>query len=130
MAVIASSPFFVKATIKIGTDDYSGHFQGFEIVSNSTTAEVTDISGKVYKFAGPSSQTLNVGVIQDWTATGLAKKMYTDEGTAAVITIETVQGKWTVNVTLVAPTIGGQVNTVGVAQVSLPVTGKAVWAAA
>lgn len=124
MAVVASSPFFVQATIKVGTDEYTGHFQGFSLDTEPVTAEITDVGGTTYKFNGKSKYTLNVGVIQDWTATGLARKMYEDEGDPATITIETDQAIVTANVKLVAPSFGGQYGAVGVSQVALGVTGK------
>lgn len=124
MPVIASSPFFVKATIKVDDDTYTGHFDGFELTSTPVTAEITDVGGTNYSFAGDSKHALQVGIIQDWTATGLARKMYDEAGAPAVVTIETAQATVVCNVALVAPSFGGKYGAVGVSQVTLPVTGK------
>lgn len=124
MPVIASSPFFVKATVKVDDDEYTGHFDGFELTSTPVTAEVTDVGGTTHQFAGDSKHALQVGIIQDWTATGLARKMYENAGTPATITIETAQAVVVCQAALVAPSFGGKYGTVGVSQVTLPVTGK------
>lgn len=120
MAEIPASLRLITATISIGTDAYTEHIQDFQYTPASTTVEVTDVGGKVHKFAGESGWTLTLNVFQDFTTTGLARKMLDDEGSKVDITIVDGPTTWTSEVTLVAPAIGGATKAVGVSSLALP----------
>lgn len=122
MATINANIRLVTATISIGSDDYSAHIQDFSIDPTPVTAEVTDVTGKVVRLAGQSGWNVTLNVFQDFTATGLARKMFNDEGTSAVLKIVDGPTTWTSTVTLVAPKIGGATKAVGVSPVVLPST--------
>lgn len=126
MPVIAANLRLITATISVGTDDYSAHIQDYAIIPTSVTAEVTDVTGKVTRLAGQSGFNVQLNVFQDFSATGLARKMFNDEGTNVVLKIVDGPTTWTQTVTLVAPQIGGATKAVGVSAVTLPVVGKPV----
>lgn len=120
MAKIAANLRLITATVSVGADDYSAHIADYNFTPSSAASEVTDVTGKVNRFAGESGWTLNLNVFQDFTATGLARKMLTDEGTKVTIKIADGPTTWTSEVTLVAPQIGGATKQVGVSALALP----------
>lgn len=122
MAVINANIRLVTATISIGTDDYSAHIQDFSYDPTPVVSEVTDVTGKVVRIAGASGWNVTLNVFQDFSATGLARKMFTDEGTSVVLKIVDGPTTWTSTVSLVAPKIGGATKAVGVSTVVLPST--------
>ncbi|WP_341941730.1 hypothetical protein [Microbacterium sp. LWH10-1.2] len=126
MAAIAANIRIVTATISIGTDDYTAHIQDYSIDPTPVTAEFTDVSGKTTRLAGQSAWNVTLNVAQDFGATGLARKMFTDEGSNVVLKIVDGPTTWTQTVTLVAPKIGGATKAVGVSTVVLPCTGRPV----
>lgn len=110
----------ITAQIKIGEEVYTSHIQDFNYVPTATASEVTDVGGEVHKFAGESGWALVLNVFQDFTATGLARKMLSEEGSKVEFTIIDGPVTWNSEVTLVAPNIGGATKAVGVSQVTLP----------
>lgn len=120
--MVAANLRLITATITVDGEAYSSHIQDFEYLPNTTASEVTDVSGTVHKFAGESGWVLNLNVFQDFTATGLARKMLTDQGQKVDIVIVDGPVTWTSEVALVAPRIGGATKAVGVSQVALPST--------
>jgi hypothetical protein len=120
MATIPANLRLITATIKVGADDYTAHIQDFQYVPNASTVEVTDVSGKVSKFSGEAGWDLTLNVFQDFTTTGLARKMFNDEGDQFEIVIVDGPNTYTSTVTLVAPAIGGATKAVGVSSVTLP----------
>jgi hypothetical protein len=130
MAVINANLRLTTATIKVGADDYTAHIQDFQYVPSAVTSEVTDVSGKVTKFAGAAGWDLNLNVFQDFTSTGLARKMLTDEGNTAVMVIVDGPTTYTSTVTLVAPAIGGATKQQNVSSVTLPSTKPVLTASA
>lgn len=119
----------IKATFKVGTDEYTEHLTSWEFSPNTPILSVTDISGKVSKIAPSESDwTLNLGLIQDYTSSGLAKYMYANAGTTAAVSIVDGPATWTSTVTLIPPSIGGAGATIGASTVALPAS-KPVWAA-
>ncbi len=126
MANIAYNPRLVTASISIGTDEYTAHIQDFSIDPTPVVVEKTDVSGKVIRLAGQAGWNVTLNVFQDFTATGLARKMFTDEGTNVVLKIVDGPTTWTQTVTLVAPKIGGVTKDIGVSTVVLPCVTKPV----
>ncbi|WP_096359431.1 hypothetical protein [Microbacterium sp. TPU 3598] len=122
MAEIPANLRLVTATIKIGADSYTEHIQDFSYDPTTVAVEVTDVSGKVHKFAGESGYTLTLNVFQDFTATGFARKCLDDEGEDVEITVVDGPTTWTSTITLVAPKIGGATKAVGVSTIAFPST--------
>lgn len=122
MAAIAANIRLISATISIGADDYTAHIQDYSYDPTPVVSEFTDVSGKVTRLSGASGWNLTLNVAQDFGATGLARKMFNDEGMTVVMKVADGPTTWTSSVTLVAPKIGGATKTVGVSQVVLPST--------
>lgn len=120
MAEIPANLRLITATVTVGTDSYTEHIQDYNFAPTAVTSEVTDVGGVVHKFAGESGYVLNLNVFQDFTATGLARKAFDDEGETAEVVIVDGPVTWTTTVTWVAPTIGGATKAVGVTPLALP----------
>nr|WP_315266024.1 hypothetical protein [Microbacterium lemovicicum] len=122
MAVIPANIRLVTATVSIGADDYSAHIQDFSYDPSPVISEVTDVTGKVVRLSGASGWNVTLNVFQDFTTTGLARKMFNDEGTSVTLKIVDGPTTYTSTVTLVAPQIGGPTKAVAVSSVTLPST--------
>jgi hypothetical protein len=120
MAEIPANLRLITATITVGTSSYTEHIQDFTYAPTPVTVEVTDVGGEVHKLAGESGWNLTLNVFQDFTTTGLARKMLDDEGDKVSIVIVDGPVTWTSDVSLVAPTIGGATKSVGVSQIVMP----------
>lgn len=120
MAKIPAALRLIAATIKVGDDEYTEHFQDYSYDPTSTTVEFTDVSGTVHKFAGESGWTLTLNVAQDFTATGFARKCLEQEGEKVDITVVDGPSTFTSEITLVAPKIGGATKAVGVSTIVFP----------
>ena len=120
MAEIPANLRLITATVTIGTSSYTEHIQDFEFNPTSTAVEVTDVSGKVHKFAGESGWTCTLNVFQDFTSTGLARKMLDAEGEKAEIIIVDGPVTWESEISFVAPKIGGATKAVGVSPIVMP----------
>ncbi|GMM94757.1 hypothetical protein [Microbacterium sp. MTN4-26] len=120
MPEIASNPVLNKATFTVGSNSYTSHILSYEWVPNAPTQEVTDIGGTVHRFAGQAGWTLNLGLFQDWTDTGLATMFFEDEGEEATVTVETAQASFAATITVVAPSIGGAAAQISQSSISLP----------
>lgn len=110
----------IKATIKVGSEDFTTHFSTYKFVPTPVTTEFTDVSGTVHKLAGESGWALTLGVRQDFSTTGFARKCFDSEGEKVSITVEDGPVIWTSDITLVAPEIGGDPKTVGISTISFP----------
>lgn len=111
----------IKATFKVGTDEYTEHLTSWEFSPNTPIQSLTDISGKVHKIAPDESDwTLNLGLTQDFSATGLALFMFQNQGVSAAVTIVDGPATWASTVTFVPPSIGGAGATIGASTVALP----------
>jgi len=122
MAIVNPNLRLLSATVLIGADTYTGHVQDAKWSPSTATTEVTDISGKITKFAGLAGFELTLTLFQDYSPTGLARKFFDQEGTTAVIKVIEGAVTWTATITLVAPEIGGTPNTVGTTTVVCPST--------
>jgi hypothetical protein len=130
MATIAANLRPITATVTVDDDDYTAHIQDFVFNPTTPTSEVTDVSGKVTKFAGEAGYDLVLNVFQDFGTTGLARKMHNDQGEKVEIVIEDGPQTYTAEVTLVAISIGGANKQVGVSSVTLPSSKPVITASA
>lgn len=118
----------ITATVSIGADSYSAHIQDFKYTPSPVLSSVTDVTGLVTEFVGESAWKLDLNVFQDFSVTGLARKMLDDEGEKVTLSIVDGPDTWTSEVKLVAPQIGGATKQVGVSPLSLPST-RPAWTA-
>lgn len=110
----------VTATITVDGEDYTTHIQDFSHDPTTTAVEVTDVSGKVHKFAGEAGWATTLNIFQDFTLTGFARKCLTEQGAKVPLVIVDGPVTWTNEITLVAPKIGGATKAVGVSTMVFP----------
>lgn len=128
MAEVPVALRLITATVSIGADSYSAHIQDYKYSPSPVLSSVTDVTGRVTEFVGESAWKLDLNVFQDFSATGLARKMLDGEGTKVSLTVVDGPDTWTSDVKLVAPQIGGATKQVGLSPLSLPST-RPEWAA-
>lgn len=131
MAVVTNKTFMNKSSITIGADEYTNAFRDPALTPTTPEVAVLDASGTQVPLVGKSTWVFSATMYQDWTATGLAKAWYTNEGNEATIklVLPGTQGAWTFKVILKAPAIGGATNAAAEAAISMPVLGTPVWSA-
>ena len=138
MPVIATTPFvLVDAVMTVGTDDYQTSISSvlFEPTSSTITWQgLTPASA--FSGVGSPSWTCKIAYAQDWkTANSLAQYLLTNSGQNKVAVFKP-QGSttgapiFTATLMIVPGPIGGDVNTVQVAEVTLGVVGVPVKTAA
>jgi len=130
MAVIGGSPFKITdATLMLGADNYEALISSAELVPTSTSSTFKAIDGSNYTFAGKSAWVLNITFAQDWVTPGsLSNKLFADEGITVNAVVTPLDGGpgFSVDVTLVAPNVGGAADADAVSSVTLGVNGKPV----
>lgn len=133
MSVIAIEPIILEdAEFLVEEDDYTGHVSRVELVPTRTQVAWSSLSpASSMTKAGRPTWVANVDGAQDWkTPASLARYLFAHEGEVKTITFKPKRGTgepaWTVSAQLVAPSVGGAVNTVPVFSVALPVQGQPV----
>ena len=129
MPVIEVKPIVLRdCLLTIAADDYAKHVSG--VTFNPTTGQVT-WNGLTpdSAFAFPTSTTWGgqLDYAQDWeTADSLSMYLYEHEGELVTMLFEPVKGGlgWEVDVYIAPGAIGGQVNAVATASVTLGVVGR------
>ncbi|MGW9345959.1 hypothetical protein ACWGR3_30930 [Streptomyces albidoflavus] len=111
-----------KITFTLGEDTYTSQVGRAEYVPTPVSTEVVDVGGTTHRASGDSAWNLNLTVNQDWSATGLSTYLLANEGEEAEVTVERPDATFTSTVTLVAPSIGGDPNTLVQSQIALPST--------
>lgn len=123
MANIPAAHLLVKATFAVGADEYTSHVQGAKWVPKTPAISITDIGGVTHNFGGSAAYDLQTTLFQDWTATGLTTYLLAHEGETATFTVTYPdQSSFTAEITLVAPEIGGDGNTVPTQSLTFPST--------
>jgi hypothetical protein len=134
MAIINVTPFVMKnAVITFVADDYS------KAVSSATltpSGGITTFKGlktdAVYTFAQNVTWTLDLEYAQDWsTATSLSRYLFANQGqnvacTVNVNDVASGETSWAMTVSITAGAVGGAIDSVAVATVSLGVVGAPV----
>lgn len=140
MAVVNVSPIRlsnVKLNIKSGaTDvgDFEKHVSEVLLIPTTGSTSWTGLGGNVHQFPTATTWVAQLNYAQDWTAaTSLARYLFDNQGKPVTLTFIPGGGAasvsnpgFRVTATLVAGPIGGTVDTIGTAQVSLPVDGAPV----
>jgi hypothetical protein len=131
MANIALDPIVMSnVLLTLGTDSYQKHVSSVEFVP---TAGLVTWKGldpdAVHSFATKATWQCNLGYAQDWeTADSLSQYLFENEGDEVAAVFEPVNGGagFTATLIIVPGSIGGAVDTVAVATVSLGVKGRPV----
>lgn len=128
MVDIAVAPIVMKkATLLIPTDNYAAHVSSVLITPTAPSFSWTGLDNNTYNAVGAATWACTVEYAQDWeTADSLSQKLYDSEGQIITVTFEPVAGGagWTVPLIVVPGAIGGPVNSVATASVTLPCTAK------
>ena len=120
MANVPSNLILNKVTFSVGTSEYTSHVASAIFTPSTPTAEVTDVGGTVHRFAGAAGWNLDLVLLQDWSATGLATMFLEDEGEEATVVVERADATFTATVSIAAPAIGAAGNVLAQSTISLP----------
>jgi hypothetical protein len=131
MAQINVAPFVLKnATLKIAADNYEKHVSSVEFVPTASAVNWKGLTPTaVFTSIGSATWVANLGYAQDWqTEDSLARYLFEHEGEAVAVEFYPEAGGNGFGATLVVTpgSIGGAVDTVAVATVTLGVQGRPV----
>ncbi len=131
MAQIAVSPFVLKdSTLMIALDNYEAHVSSVEFVPAASTVSWKGLTpSSVYTDVGSATWSCNLSFAQDWTTpNSLSRYLFENEGTAVECEFFPASGGAGFAATLVLTpgSIGGSVDSVAIATVSLGVQGRPV----
>jgi len=135
MAIIAAAPLVLKDSVfAVAADQYQAHVSTVEFVPAAGTVNWKGLTPTAV-FTGVTSATwtCNLSFAQDWSTTNsLSKYLFDNEGKTVVVkflpqTVTTgTTPTWTATVYVTPGSIGGAVDSVAVASVTLAVVGKPV----
>lgn len=131
MADIAVAPILMgNATLTFGADGYQAHVSSATFTPSSTVVTWKGLTpSAVFTFGANATWTLDLELAQDWeTASALSRYLFENEGQVVAVVFEPVDGGASVSAdVIVTPgAIGGAVDAVATATVSLGVQGKPV----
>jgi hypothetical protein len=136
MAIIAVTPFVMKnAVISFGTDDFAKAVSSAVLTPSGGMTPFKGLkTDAVYTFPQSVTWTLDLTFAQDWSIAGsLSKYLWTNQGQNVACTINvddkagtTGETSWALTVSITPGAVGGPVDSVAVATVSLGVIGAPV----
>jgi hypothetical protein len=133
MVAVAVAPIVLKNVLfQVDVDDYAAHVSRVEFVPTPSSTTWKGLApSAVFNGNGLSTWVANVELAQDWkTPKSLARYLYAHEGESKVVKFQPVAGAteptWTVTLTIVPGAIGGAVDTVPTATVTMQCAGKPV----
>lgn len=129
MATIDVQPIVLRdVLLNIPTDDYSKHVSAVTITPSSGTVNFTGLNpDATFTFPTATTWSVQLDYAQDWeTTNSLSLYLFENEGEQVEMTFEPKAGGlgWTVDVFIAAGAIGGAVNQVATASVTLGVVGR------
>lgn len=126
MAQIANNAKALKTIVfKLGTNNYEFHVNKVEFTNDTPTIDWDGFNGARVLDTGTPKSTLNLDYAQDWTTpNSLTLFLFANVGTSFPVEYTLTAGgpKFTSTVTVTTGSIGGAVNTIPTASVSLPAT--------
>jgi hypothetical protein len=134
VANIAPVPIVLNdIVLNIGTDNYEAAVSKAELVPTTPVAKWKGMAPTaVHQLVGSTEWMLNLDFAQDHaTANSLSQYLLTNSGTQKEVTLKPKKGTTTaptykITATLIPSSIGGSVDQVAVASVSLPCIGQPV----
>ncbi len=131
MAVIAVNPFVMKdVTLLIAADNYESNVSAVEFVPSASSVNWKGLTPtSTFSDVGTATWVCNLSFAQDWaSATSLSRYLFEHEGAAVACEFSPIAGGPAFGGTLVITpgSIGGAVDSVAVATVSLGVQGRPV----
>lgn len=129
MATISVAPIILTdVLLTVGTDNYEAHVSQVEFTPTSSTVSWKGLTPtSVHTFGSTATWTVTLAYAQDWvTATSLSRYLFDNEGDTVTMTFEPKAGgpAFTADVIITPGAIGGTVDSVAVATVTLGVSGK------
>lgn len=131
MATIDVKPIVLRnALLNVATDDYAKHVSAVTLTPSSSTSTWQGLTRDAsFSFPGSTTWTCDLEYAQDWeTPDSLSMYLYMHEGETVDVLFEPDAGGlgWQVELTIAPGAIGGAVNAVATARVSLGVSGRPV----
>lgn len=135
MADVALAPILLTdVLLTLGTNDYEGSVSSVEFVPSSNIVTWKGMTPSAsYSFPTTATWQCNLSYAQDWeTTNSLSRYLFDHEGETVTATFEPKNGGagFTATLIIVPGSIGGAVDAVAVAQVSLGVQGKPTYVGA
>lgn len=129
MATIAVNPFILNdVTLTVESDNYEAHVSSVTFTPSSSVVNWKGLTPTaVFSFGTNATWTCDLEYAQDWsTANALSRYLFEHEGDEIDVTFEPVAGGPAITATLIVTpgAIGGAVDAVATATVSLGVKGK------
>lgn len=129
MAQIAVNPIVLRdVLLSIAADDYEKHVSGVTITPTTGAVNWTGLDpAATFTFPTSTTWAAQLDYAQDWeTLNSLSEYLFAHEGEQVTATFEPVKGGtgWEIDVFIVPGSIGGQVNAVATASVTLGVVGR------
>lgn len=131
MATIEVAPIVLTdVSLLIPTDDYAKNVSSVMLTPTSSTVTWNGLGKNSFTGASIATWAVTIEYAQDWeTTNSLSQYLYANEGNKVEMTFKPQSGSgpsFEVEVTIVPGAIGGAVNTVAVASVTLPCSAKPV----
>lgn len=131
MGQIEVKPIVLRdVLLKIAVDDYEKHVSGVSIVPTTGSVTWNGLNpDAAFNFPTSTTWAAQLDYAQDWdTANSLSRYLFDHEGEKVTMLFEPVRGGlgWEVEVSIAPGSIGGQVNAVATATVTLGVNGRPV----
>lgn len=129
MSQIVVKPIVLRdVLLKIEADDYEKHVSGVTMTPTTGSVSWTGLApDDTFTFPTATTWAVQLDYAQDWeTANSLSRYLFDHEGETVTLLFEPVKGGlgWQVEAVIVPGSIGGQVNTVATASVTLGALGK------
>lgn len=129
MATIAVNPFILSdTTFTVEADNYEAHVSGVTFTPSSSVTTWKGLTpDAVFSFGTNATWTCDLEFAQDWSTAGaLSRYLFEHEGEEIDVVFAPVSGGPTISATLIVTpgAIGGAVDSVATATVSLGVKGK------
>lgn len=133
MAEVTVNPFVMRDVIfNVDADGYKAHVSNVTFTPSSSVVTWQGLTPTAaFSFGTNATWTCDLEFAQDWSTAGsLSRYLFENEGEEVSVTFEPVAGGPGITATLIVTpgAVGGAVNAVAVATVSLGVKGKPVLA--
>jgi hypothetical protein len=131
MPAISVAPIILTdVLLTVGTEDYEAHVSQVEFTPASTTVSWKGLTpASVHTFGATATWTVTLAYAQDWvTVNSLSQYLFNNEGDTVTMTFKPKAGGpgFTADIIITPGAIGGTVDAVAVATVTLGVSGKPV----
>ena len=131
MAVITANPVYLKDTsFLVAADNYESALSSATFTPTSSTATWQGLTpSSSFTFASTATWTVTLEYAQDWATTNsLSRYLYENEGKEVVVKFAPTKGAvvptFTATVIITPGAIGGAVNAVATASVTLPLKAR------